>query len=178
MTSASRPAAGLGRLASTGRAAGPDRAGAQSVVGVHLVGVHHVGVPVRNLEESLTWYRDVFGLSPSFIQRSHGPQASQTVQLPDADLRFAFLEVGPVVIELLEYTNPRGRDFALRNCDVGAMHICLEVDDIDDAFRRLADVGTDFSIAPTTHGPGPVEGHRCCYFRDPNGLQFELWQRA
>lgn len=142
-----------------------------------MIGMHHIGMPVRSMEASLAWYQDVFGLEPEFIQTSEGPDLERTVQLPDPKLRFAFLPLPNVILELLEYERPAGADFTLRNCDVGAIHLCLEVDDIDHVHRFLADRGVDFSIAPTPLTMAPVEGHSVCYFRDPDGIQLELWQR-
>jgi catechol 2,3-dioxygenase-like lactoylglutathione lyase family enzyme len=146
------------------------------VVQGHLIGVHHIGIPVRDIERSLAWYRELFGLEPDFVEVSEGLETSQTVQLPDVRLRFAFLPLGGTIIEFLQYENPVGRDFELRNCDVGAIHVCLEVDDIERVHGVLTDWGVEFSIGPTRLG-GALDGHQCCYFRDPDGVQLELWQR-
>jgi catechol 2,3-dioxygenase-like lactoylglutathione lyase family enzyme len=153
------------------------RQGTIGLVGRHLAGVHHVGIPVRSIERSLAWYGRLFGLQPQFVEVAEGPVLSRTVQLEDARLRFAFLPVPGTIIELLEYENPVGREFDRRNCDVGAIHLCLEVDDIEHVHRVLTEEGVEFSIAPTRL-EGAVEGDRCCYFRDPDGIQIELWQRS
>jgi catechol 2,3-dioxygenase-like lactoylglutathione lyase family enzyme len=152
------------------------RAGQQGIAGKHLVGVHHVGIPVRSIDRSLAWYRELFGLEPDFVEVSEGPATSQTVQLDDVRLRFAFMRLPNAIVELLEYERPVGADFDRRNCDVGAVHLCLEVDDIGRVYRLLADRGVPFSIGPTPQ-TGAIEGHSCCYFRDPDGIQLELWQR-
>jgi catechol 2,3-dioxygenase-like lactoylglutathione lyase family enzyme len=141
-------------------------------------GMHHVGIPVRSIERSLEWYREMFDLEPSFIASAEGPELSQTVQLEDARLRFAFLELGNTVLELLEYESPVGEDFALRNCDVGAAHICFEVQDVEATYEQLRARGANFSIKPTPVLGGVLEGDWCCYMRDPDGIQIELWQRA
>jgi len=143
-----------------------------------LKGVHHVGVPVRSIERSLAWYRDLFGLEPDFVALAEGPDLERTVQLDGARLRFAFLHLGGCQLELLEYEQPIGEDFRLRNCDVGAVHICFEVDDIDRVYDELRAKGVEFSIEPARVQGGVLEGHRYCYFRDPDGIQLELWQRA
>lgn len=142
------------------------------------MGLHHVGVPVRSLERSLAWYRDVFDLEPTFVTRAEGPELSQTVQLERASLSFAFLELGNTVLELLEYQSPIGEDFSLRNCDVGAAHVCFEVEDIDRVYARLSKKGVEFNIGPTKVQGGVLEGDRYCYFRDPDGIQLELWERS
>jgi catechol 2,3-dioxygenase-like lactoylglutathione lyase family enzyme len=149
----------------------------QGLVGRHVSGVHHIGIPVRDLERSLAWYGELFGLAAQVVGFADGAETSQLVGLDDARLRFAFLPLGNTIVEFLEYERPVGRDFDRRNCDVGAVHVCLEVDDIQRAYRVLAERGVEFSIRPLPlHGP--LEGETCCYFRDPDGIQLELWQRA
>jgi catechol 2,3-dioxygenase-like lactoylglutathione lyase family enzyme len=142
----------------------------------NLVGLHHIGIPVRNLERSLVWYGELFGLTPDFVQIAEGPAVSEIVQLDDVRLRFAFIQLPNALLEFLEYDRPVGSDFDRRNCDVGAIHVCLEVDDIDRVFGLLTDWGIAFSTAPIPQS-GAIEGHVICYFRDPDGIQLELWQR-
>jgi catechol 2,3-dioxygenase-like lactoylglutathione lyase family enzyme len=139
-------------------------------------GMHHVGIPVRSLEQACAWYRDVFGLEPMLLDLAEGPALSRTVELEDARLRSAFVSLGNTIIELLEYEHPIGEDFSLRNCDVGAAHVCVEVDDIHDAHERMRARGVAFS-SPPVRLSGALEGNWCCYFRGHDGLQFELWQR-
>jgi catechol 2,3-dioxygenase-like lactoylglutathione lyase family enzyme len=142
----------------------------------NLKGMHHVGIPVRSMEVSLAWYKNLFGIEPDFVSPARGPEVDQTVQLEDVRMRFAFLDLGNCILELLEYENPSGADFRLRNCDIGATHVCFEVEDIQKAYEDLRSKGVEFSIGPT-RGDGAIEGQFYCYFRDPDGLQFELWQR-
>ncbi len=149
----------------------------KGAVGVELRGVHHVGVPVRSLERSLAWFRDAFGIEPELVVESEGPETSAAVQLEGARIGAAFLDIGNTIIELLEYREPVGEDFRLRNCDVGAVHIALEVASIHDAHERLRELGAAFSVPPTRIEDAPLEGHWFCYFRDPNGIQYELFQR-
>jgi catechol 2,3-dioxygenase-like lactoylglutathione lyase family enzyme len=143
----------------------------------NLKGVHHVGIPVRDLARSLEWYGELFGLDPAFIEIDEGPQASKIVQLADARMRFAFLSVGNTILELLEYEHPIGRDYDRRNCDVGAIHLCFEVDDISRVHQLLHERGVEFSTQPVEIPAGALKGEHCCYFRDPDGIQLELWQR-
>jgi len=148
------------------------------LVGANLKGVHHVGIPVRSIDRSLKWYGELFGLDPDFIEVDEGPEASQVVQLENAVMRFAFLPVANTIIELLEYQHPVGREYDRRNCDVGAIHLCMEVDDIAHVHRVLTERGVDFSTEPVEILNGALTGQSCCYFQDPDGIQLELWQRA
>jgi catechol 2,3-dioxygenase-like lactoylglutathione lyase family enzyme len=145
--------------------------------GVKITGVQHVGIPVRSMERSLAWYEDVFGLVPEFVVESDSAETAAAVQLPGAHVTAAFLNVGNTYIELLEYHNPVGEDFSLRNCDVGAIHVAIEVDSIDTAYSRLSARGAEFSAPPSTIQEGDLAGWTFAYFRDPDRIQFELFQR-
>lgn len=141
-------------------------------------GIQHVGVPVRDMEESLRFYRDIFGVEPDFIAEGSGETLSQAVGVPDADLSFAFLRIGSSILELLEYRQPRGRDFDRRNCDVGAIHIAFQVSDIDQAYERLRAKGVQFNALPLKIEDGPLAGCSFAYFTDPNGVQLEIFETA
>jgi catechol 2,3-dioxygenase-like lactoylglutathione lyase family enzyme len=143
---------------------------------VKVSGIHHVGVPVRDIQASLAWYREIFGIEPLFVVESEGPDVSAAVQLPDARITAALLPVGNTILELLQYHEPVGADFGLRNCDVGAIHIALQVEDIAEAHAALVARDADFSCPPTLIPEGDLAGYRFAYFRDPDGIQFELFQ--
>ena len=145
---------------------------------VSLQGVQHVGVAVSDLARSLTFYADVLDVHPAFVAEGGGDALSQAVGVPDADLKFAFLKVGDSVLELLEYTQPTGRAYALRNCDVGAVHIAFAVDDIDAMCKTLESRGVKFNAPPLQIDEGPLAGSTFAYFTDPDGVQLELFQVA
>ncbi|HWF52872.1 MAG TPA: VOC family protein [Solirubrobacteraceae bacterium] len=138
--------------------------------------LHHLGVPVRNLAASLAWYKKMFGLEPLFSAGGAGPDVDRAVQLEGVLIDAAFLQIGDVYLEMLEFQQPKGADFALRNCDVGAVHIALDVPDIHEAYRFLTANGVVFSNEPVYIGEGELEGHWFAYFRDPDNIQFELFQ--
>jgi catechol 2,3-dioxygenase-like lactoylglutathione lyase family enzyme len=143
---------------------------------VSLRGLNHVGIPVRDLRRSLAWYREMFGIEPEFVVEAEGPETSAAVQLEDARVTAAFLDVGGSYLELLQYHNPVGEDFTLRNCDVGAVHVCLVVDSIHAAYERLLAGGANFSAPPAKMEEGALAGYSFAYFRDPDGIQFELFE--
>ena len=55
---------------------------------IRTKGVQHVGIPVSNIELSLTWYKEMLGLEAEFVMESSGELLSTAVNLPGADLRF------------------------------------------------------------------------------------------
>jgi catechol 2,3-dioxygenase-like lactoylglutathione lyase family enzyme len=143
--------------------------------------LHHVGIPVSDLDRSVAWYEHVLGLVLDKRAPSSGEALSRAVEVPEAEMNVAFLAVGGhLLLELLEYTSPRGRPYALANCDVGAVHVCFEVDDIQAAHADLTAAGIAFNHPPIELGPdaGDLEGYWFAYFRDPDGVQLELFQLA
>jgi catechol 2,3-dioxygenase-like lactoylglutathione lyase family enzyme len=137
---------------------------------VRVSGVHHVGVPVRNLDASLRWYEQVLGATPTAQGRTEGQEFAQMVAVPDAVCAWALLDLGSTKLELLEYEHPRGEEFALRNCDVGALHVAFAVDDVEQAFAELQTLNVEYAAPPVLD---PDEHY--LYFRDPNGVQLELY---
>ncbi|MDI6808759.1 MAG: methylmalonyl-CoA epimerase [Candidatus Eisenbacteria bacterium] len=91
----------------------------------------HIGIVVRNLDHSARIYSSAFGA-----------KLVREEELPSMKVRIAFLEIGPVTIELIEamgegspvekFLNERGE---------GLHHLCFTVDDIDAALAQLKKAG-------------------------------------
>jgi catechol 2,3-dioxygenase-like lactoylglutathione lyase family enzyme len=140
--------------------------------------VHHVGLTVKDLDKSLEWYRQMFGVEPVFVTYAEGEQLSAAVGVPDAKLSFAFLRFGETDVELLSYNNDRDETFGRRNCDVGSPHLCILVDDINTSYRDLKAKGVEFFAEPLHIEGGPLDGCSFVYFRDPDGITLELFEEA
>ena len=142
-----------------------------------LRGVNHVGVTVANLDDALAFYRDVFGLEPALVTEAGGPPIEEMFQVPGADFKVAFLPIGNTVWELVQYKTPGARTKP-RHDDIGGMHACLEVSNMDEALQVLKEHGVEVPHAPLDIPEGPMTGARIAYVRDPNGVQLELLQPA
>jgi len=59
--------------------------------------IEHIGIAVKNLEESIEYYEKVLGLSCYAIE-----------EVADQKVKTAFFKVGDTKIELLESTDPEG----------------------------------------------------------------------
>ena len=69
---------------------------------------------------------------------------------------------------------PQGEQSNSRpNRDVGAMHVALNVDDIDAVYADLKD-SLAFNSEPQTVATGPWAGNRVAYLSDPDGTPVEL----
>lgn len=145
---------------------------------MEILGMHHLGLSVANLERSLKYYKQMFGLEPEFVAKGDGEDLSRAVGVPQAKLTFAFLRLGNGTVELLEYDNDRQTRYGLRNSDVGAPHLCFDVADIDAAYTELLAKGADFYSEPLRITDGPLAGCAFAYLRDPDGLTLEIFQKA
>lgn len=145
---------------------------------MEFTGVHHVGITVRSLDDSLEWFESALDLRPDFIAEGRAGDLSRHVGVPNAEIVIAFISVGNTRIELLQYRNARAESYVLSNADVGASHVCFEVDDIERAYEILRGRGVVFNAAPTRNQSGPMTGGWFAYFRTPDGLSMELLQSA
>lgn len=96
-----------------------------------IICVDHIGIAVKDLEESAQFYTKVLGLKMTGVEEV----ASQKV-------RTAFIPTGESEIELLASTSPDGpiAKFIEKNGE-GIQHIALRVDDIEKALQELKDNG-------------------------------------
>jgi catechol 2,3-dioxygenase-like lactoylglutathione lyase family enzyme len=140
--------------------------------------MHHVGITVRDLEESLQWYERTFGVEREFIAQGSGPELAKAVGVPDARLQFAFLRFASCVLELLCYDNERQATFERSNADVGSAHVCIDVPDLQETYEDLQAKGVEFLAPPLYIDDGPLKGCSFVYFKDPNGVTLELFETA
>ena len=64
---------------------------------MNITHIEHIGIAVKNLEESIKFYEDKLGLECYGIE-----------EVQEQKVRTAFFKVGQVKIELLESTDPEG----------------------------------------------------------------------
>ena len=144
-----------------------------------IKGIHHTSRTVAAMDQSLAFYRDLLGLRVCLDAEMSGEMLSREVALAGAHLRLVELETGgEAMLELLQYYIPKGVPYPLeaRCSDVGASHIALLVEDINDAHRRLVAAGVRFTYPPQQVDNGYFAGHWTAYCYDPDGQIVELWQ--
>lgn len=130
---------------------------------------HHVGVTVSDLERSVEFYRDTFGLDVLDRFTVSGEAFATGVGVPGATGSFAHLDGDGIRVELIEY-DPEGEPCGADSvAQPGATHLGLEVDDIDAFYAALdADVET-ISDPQTTES-----GTSILFVRDPEGNLIEV----
>lgn len=82
--------------------------------------IDHIAIVVEDLENALEVYRDALGMTVAAVR-----------ELPEQDVKMAFLPTGDSEIELLEpLSTESGIAKYLAKRGEGLHHICLEVDDL------------------------------------------------
>jgi methylmalonyl-CoA epimerase len=128
--------------------------------------VSHVGVVVKDLDETLDLYERVFGLKPSVVKDAMGGKA-----------RVAFVPVGDGEIELLQPKDPE-IPFSrfLQTHGQGIHHISLSTDDIDSDVDRMRGEGVAFTDEKPKVG---AHGVRIIFTKPETtgGIAFELCEQ-
>ena len=138
--------------------------------------VGHIGIQVTNVDRSITWYRDVLGLTLT----GRWPMGENG--------EMAFMRFTDDHHNIVLFTHPTRVTDENRHAGYNALqHIALEVADRDEWLRALADLkrkGVEIVQGPLIHGPegGPGAGRnmggsgsRSFYFLDPDGNRLEIY---
>lgn len=95
--------------------------------------INHVAIAVRDIEDSLGFYRATFGVGTDEI-----------VDIPDQGVRAALVRIGGSQLELIQPTNDRGgvARFIDRRGE-GLHHVCFEMEDLAVRLGQLRDAGVE-----------------------------------
>lgn len=143
-------------------------------------GLHHLGLVVEDLDRAVGFYTDTLGMKPEgrteWTVIDGGPLGIDTDQV---ELRWAFLDLGGVRLELHQFRGLPVSDQRRRTQDPGLGHLALSVPDMSEAVAVLEAAGAEFFSRPNllTESPGQ-EGDQWVYCRDPFGLTIELYRTA
>jgi len=147
----------------------------------------HVSLTVENLDACIKFYTEVLGAK---LQYRMGPFDS--VEIPPMedgrDWTEAHINVSGARLEIvmLQLTENLGMELFKydkpgdaiksppRNCDIGSRHLCLEVDDIQNAINYLLEHDCQAMSGPITMEDGPCPPSKSWYVLDPFGNQLEL----
>ncbi len=103
--------------------------------------IDHIGIAVKDLDNALKLYTDVFGLKIMKIEEHE-----------DLKLKIAFLQMGEAMLELVQPTGPGSLSAKwIEEKGEGLYHLALRVENIHEALERLAEKG----IAMRDNEPKP-----------------------
>ncbi|WP_432667485.1 methylmalonyl-CoA epimerase [Wukongibacter baidiensis] len=128
--------------------------------------VDHIGIAVKNLDETLKFYTEALGLE------LHG---TETVE--EQKVKVAFLPVGDTEVELLESTSPDGpiAKFIDKKGE-GIQHIAFKVENIEEAIAHMKEKGFRMIDEKPRYGAG---GAKIAFMhpKSSHGVLVELSER-
>lgn len=123
---------------------------------------HHVALTVKNLSESIAFYKDVFNAT-----------IVKSFERPDLQGKAAFLKVDNAHLELWEFADGKENKDSLKDLKIiGLRHIAFEVEDLDESVASLRLKG----LTLTEPNLG-ASGHRYAFTQDPTGIRIELYEK-
>jgi catechol 2,3-dioxygenase-like lactoylglutathione lyase family enzyme len=141
----------------------------------------HFSFTVSNLEEAVNFFCNLLGLQifvPSDIKAEgpfltpKGKDLEELLQIPEVSLRECFLKTPDnIIMELIEYVNPKGKSIDLKTCNFGVAHVSFIVNDLEGMYRDLTKKGVLFNNRPQLN---PSIGRCVCYIKGPDGITVEL----
>ena len=146
--------------------------------------LHHIAIAVKDMDESLKFYRDGIGLSVFQDEVISGPDLDASLMVRNGKVRMVLLsDPAGNMVELLGWINPvvRGRPKEFKNfTSVGLVEVAFMVSNLQQAEENLAKIGYKFRSPVWSFGSdlasygGAHADMR--YVLDPNGVQVELMQ--
>jgi methylmalonyl-CoA/ethylmalonyl-CoA epimerase len=95
--------------------------------------IEHIGIAVKNLEESIPFYENVLGLKCYAVE-----------EVKDQRVKTAFFMVGQTKIELLESTDPEGPiGKFIEKRGEGVHHLAFATKEIESALEEVAEKGVN-----------------------------------
>lgn len=133
---------------------------------MELTHIEHIGIAVKNLNESIKFYEAVLGLKCYSIEEVKGQK-----------VRTAFFKIGETKIELLESTEPDGpiTKFIEKKGE-GIHHIAYAVNNLNEALKELESTGIQLIDEVPRKG---AEGLNIVFIhpKSANGVLIELCEK-
>lgn len=145
-----------------------------------MLWIDHIGIVVRDLEESIVFYTMLLESPPVDRVRWRGDDAAYIAEMLNkpvgsfrADAAFFRFPYTNTLLEMLHYGGFSQDTAATVPTTIGATHIGLYVESLDETISRL---GLPLTGSPVDIPYGPYRGGRSAYVSDPNGISIQLMQ--
>ena len=142
-----------------------------------VTGFNHSGFVVQDIDKMVAFYRDDLGLRVEREVDSKAPETGDHTGIPGAHRTLVFVASdGEHSLELVYYIHPGSPEGHLKRNQLGAAHVCFNVDDLEKLHKDLVAKGITFVTDPifTDNPDGSRRG--ICYCQDPEGNWLEFIQ--
>ena len=137
-----------------------------------VIGYRHTGIIVKDIEESLHFYKDILGLKVIQDFSDSSEYINKITGIKDADVHMIKLKAeDETVLEILEYRNHPTELMEQPIYNVGACHIALQVGNANDAYNKLIKNNVRIISKPVLSSEKIAKVFFCF---DPNDVRIEL----
>lgn len=140
-----------------------------------IIGVHHLGLSVPDLDAAKAFYVDSLGFAiadEDTFERSD--KVDDVTGLRDVACRMMLLRMGNLYLEVFEFRSPLpSTQTGNRHVnEFGFSHLAFEVADVQRAYEQLGSAGVTWNCPPVEIAPG----YWTTYGNDPFGNVIEVQQ--
>ena len=133
-----------------------------------------------NLDVALGFWQRFLNVEPRWRTLLDRPYLGRIVGYPGVTIDAAFLDLPDgMILEILEYRSGLGTPLPRESGNPGHVHLCIGVDDIEEAYTRAIAAGATAVCAdgPQLVDVGPNRGAAAVYLRiPPDGASVELFR--
>lgn len=126
---------------------------------------HHVSLAVKDLQESIRWYKDIFE-----FRLAH--------EYNKEKWHIALLELNDFHIELIQLENNKAlpdyrKDIMSDIATIGTKHVCFQVEDLKETLANLKTKGVELA----TEVDSAAFGGSFAFVKDCNGILIEIYEK-
>lgn len=133
----------------------------------------HIGIAVTNMKKSLHFYRDLLGLEIVREMDESGEYIDNMLSINNVNVKTVKMSAnnGVTLIELLEFKSHPKENQQREIYDIGASHVAFTVENLNEMYEYLLNLGVKFNAPPQT---SPDKFVKVTFCKDPDGTPIEL----
>tara|TARA_B100000315_G_C14542761_1_gene571733 strand:+ start:18 stop:452 length:435 start_codon:yes stop_codon:yes gene_type:complete len=137
-----------------------------------VISYRHTGIIVKNMEESLYFYKDILGLEVVQNYTDDSDYINNVLGLSKADIHMIKLKAQDgLIVELLKYIKHPTDIPNIPFYNVGSCHVAFTVKNADEMYQRLINADIKVISEPLLSSEKTAKVFFCI---DPNGMRVEL----
>jgi catechol 2,3-dioxygenase-like lactoylglutathione lyase family enzyme len=139
-----------------------------------IIKLNHASFTVADLKKSVNFYKKILDFKLVNFSKRNKKFSGLVTGIKNAELKIAYLKKANFYLELIEYTNGKGKKIDTSVNNIGSSHICFDIKNFDFFLNKLIKNKVKFVGIPTRIPAGPNKGKRVLYFEDIDNNTLEI----